>query len=264
MILFPAIDLKDGVCVRLLQGNMTQVTVFNTDPAAQARLFADVGCAWLHVVDLNGACTGQPVNAAAVEKILVEVDDRVKVQLGGGLRDLKHIALWLEKGVQRVVLGTVALSDPALVKTACRLFPGRIAVSLDTRANKIAVAGWTEATSVTAVELALRFEDVGVAVVIHTDIDRDGIMSGPNLTAVADLAREITIPVIVAGGIASLEDLQAIQTLAKSLPKLNGVIVGRALYSGSLDLRQALSVLTVSSKDKEREGPMTVGHKISL
>ncbi len=241
MILFPAIDLKDGFCVRLLQGEMSQVTVFNKDPADQARRFAGVGCTWLHVVDLDGACTGQPVNATAVEEIIAAVD--IPVQLGGGIRDLARIALWLDKGVQRVILGTVALHDPDLTRTACRLFPGKIAISLDTRAHRIAVAGWTETTSVTAVELALRFEDVGVAAVIHTNIDRDGVMAGPDLTAVTDLARNISIPVIIAGGIASLEDLQAILTIARSFPKLKGVIIGRALYSGRLDLRQALSVL---------------------
>ncbi len=251
MILFPAIDLKDGVCVRLLQGDMTQVTVFNTDPADQARRFAGLGCNWLHVVDLDGACTGQPVNATAVEAIIAAVD--LPVQLGGGIRDLARIALWLEKGVQRVILGTAALHDPAFVKTACSLFPGKIAVSLDTRAHRIAVAGWTETTSVTAVELARRFEDVGVAAVIHTDIDRDGVMAGPDLTAVTDLARSITLPVIVAGGISSLEDLQAILTLARSLPKLSGVIVGRALYSGCLDLRQALSLLAESQENTPSE-----------
>ena len=244
MILFPAIDLKDGVCVRLRQGDMSQVTVYNSDPTEQARLFAGVGCTWLHVVDLNGACTGQPSNAAAVENILVEIEK--PVQLGGGIRDLARIAFWLEKGVQRVILGTVALESPVLVREACRLFPGRVAVSLDTRANRIAVSGWTETTSVTAGELALRFEDVGVAAVIHTDIDRDGVMAGPNLTEIATLSQKISIPLIIAGGISSLEDLQTIRTLARSVPQLSGVIVGRALYNGRIDLHQALSVLADS------------------
>ncbi|VBB69033.1 Phosphoribosylformimino-5-aminoimidazole carboxamide ribotide isomerase [invertebrate metagenome] len=241
MILFPAIDLKDGACVRLLQGDMTQVTVFNTAPAEQARSFAAVGCTWLHVVDLDGASAGQPVNATAVEAILTAVT--LSVQLGGGIRDLARIAFWLEKGVRRVILGTAALYDPALVRTACRLFPGQVAVSVDTRAGRIAVAGWRETVSMTAVELALRFEDAGVAAIIHTDIDRDGVMSGPNLVTVAELAKRITIPVIVAGGVSCLEDLKAIQAVAQSVPKLSGVITGRAIYDGCLDLRQALAVL---------------------
>lgn len=241
MILFPAIDLKDGACVRLLQGDMRRVTVFNTSPANQARLFVEVGCVWLHVVDLNGAVTGQPVNAVAIEAILAAVD--IPVQLGGGIRDLATLTRWLEKGIQRVILGTIALSDPALVKTACRLFPGQVAVGIDARGGRVAVEGWAKTASVTALELALRFEDSGVAAIIHTDIDRDGIMAGPNVAATVALVERLTTPVILSGGVSCLEDLQTIRVASRSNPRLIGVIAGRALYDSHFDLRQALAAL---------------------
>ncbi|MBB4285334.1 1-(5-phosphoribosyl)-5-[(5-phosphoribosylamino)methylideneamino]imidazole-4-carboxamide isomerase [Roseospira goensis] len=242
MILFPAIDLKDGQCVRLLKGDMDRATVFNDSPGAQARLFVDAGCRWLHVVDLNGAFTGHPVNEAPVEAILAAAGHRdVPVQLGGGIRDLSTIEFWLEKGVARVILGTVALRDPALVRKACAEFPGRIAVGIDARDGRVAVEGWAETSTVTALDLALRFEDAGVDAIIHTDIDRDGVMQGPNLEATAALAARLTTPVILSGGIASLDDVRAVARRRAS--GLVGVISGRALYDGRLDLAAALRVL---------------------
>ncbi len=246
MILFPAIDLKDGQCVRLLRGDMARATVFNDSPGAQARLFVEAGCRWLHVVDLNGAFSGQPVNEDAVAGILDAVGE-VPVQLGGGIRDLPTIELWLEKGVARVILGTVALRDPDLVRTACREFPGRIAVGIDARGGRVAVEGWAETSTVTALDLALRFEDVGVDALIHTDIERDGAMGGPNLDATAALAERLTTPVILSGGIASLADVEAAARRAAS--GLVGVISGRALYDGRLDLRQALAVLDAATRE---------------
>lgn len=239
MILFPAIDLKDGACVRLLRGEMDKATVFGTDPGAQARTFADAGCAWIHVVDLNGAFAGRPVNAAAVEAILAAVD--VPVQLGGGIRDLATVGMWLDKGVRRVILGTVALRDPDLVKEACRLHPGRIAVGIDARGGYVAVEGWAETSSITALDLALKFEDAGVAAIIYTDIERDGALAGPNVEATAALARRIRTPVIASGGVSSLDDLRALKAVADS--GIAGVISGRALYDGRIDLREALRVL---------------------
>ena len=241
MILFPAIDLKDGACVRLLRGVMEQATVFNTSPADQARAFAAAGSSWLHVVDLNGAFAGRPVNTAAVAAILTAVD--IPVQLGGGIRDVATLAHWLEKGVRRVILGTVALRDPALVKTACRLFPGRVAVGIDARGGQVAVEGWAETAQVTAIDLALRFEDAGVAAIIYTDIDRDGVLSGPNVAAAVALAERLTTPVIVSGGVSGLEDLKSLVKAAESTPGVIGVISGRALYDGRLDLRAALALL---------------------
>jgi phosphoribosylformimino-5-aminoimidazole carboxamide ribotide isomerase len=244
MILFPAIDLKDGQCVRLLQGDMDRATVFNDSPGAQARVFTGAGCRWLHVVDLNGAFSGRPVNEDAVADILAAVGD-VPVQLGGGIRDLNTIELWLEKGVARVILGTVAVRDPDLVRTACREFPGRIAVGIDARGGMVAVEGWAETSTITALDLALRFEDVGVDAIIHTDIERDGAMAGPNLEATAALAERLTTPVILSGGIASLADVEA--AARQAARGLIGVISGRALYDGRLDLRQALAVLDAAS-----------------
>lgn len=241
MILFPAIDLKEGACVRLLQGNFDQATVFNTSPADQAMVFANAGCRWLHVVDLDGAITGRPINAAAVNAILAAVT--IPVQLGGGIRDLATIALWLEKGVKRIILGTIALYNPVLVKAACRLFPDRIAVSVDTRSSRVAVKGWTEtAHHVTALELALRFEDAGVATIIHTDISRDGALTSPNVTASTTLAKQITTPVIISGGVSRLDDLRVIREAAKATPGLIGVIAGRALYDKRLNLSAALAL----------------------
>lgn len=239
MILYPAIDLKDGNCVRLLRGEMEQATVFNTDPGAQARAFEAAGCEWLHVVDLNGAFAGHPVNGAAVDAILAAVD--IPVQLGGGIRDIGTIALWLDKGVRRVILGTVAVRDPDLVKEACRRFPGRIAVGIDARDGKVAVEGWAKTSEVSALDLALRFEDVGVAAIIHTDIDRDGVLQGPNIDATAELAERLKTPVILSGGISSLDDVRAVMARAES--GIAGMISGRALYDGRLDLNEALALL---------------------
>jgi phosphoribosylformimino-5-aminoimidazole carboxamide ribotide isomerase len=235
MILYPAIDLKDGRCVRLLRGDMARATVFNDDPAAQARTFADAGCAWIHVVDLDGAVAGRAVNAAAVEAILRAV--KVPVQLGGGIRDDAGVESWLGRGVERVVLGTAALKDPELVRRSCRRFPGRVAVAVDARAGKAAVSGWTETSDTAADELAARFADAGVAALVYTDIDRDGALEGPNVQATAHLARTARMPVIASGGVSSIDDLYALRAAA---PTLDGVICGRALYDGRIDLKRAL------------------------
>lgn len=239
MILFPAIDLKDGACVRLVKGEMSAATVFNTDPAAQARAFASAGCDWIHVVDLNGAFAGHPVNADAVTRIVKAVS--VPVQLGGGIRDMKTIELWLGRGIRRVILGTVALRDPLLVKEACARFPGRVAVGIDARGGFVAVEGWAEKSEVTALDLGLKFEDVGVAAIIYTDIDRDGVLAGPNVEATAALAERLTTPVIASGGVSSLDDLKALKDRASS--GIAGVISGRALYDGRIDLAAALRLL---------------------
>ncbi|MBI4968760.1 MAG: 1-(5-phosphoribosyl)-5-[(5-phosphoribosylamino)methylideneamino]imidazole-4-carboxamide isomerase [Rhodospirillales bacterium] len=238
MILFPAIDLKDGVCVRLVKGEMNQATVFNTDPADQAARFAKAGCRWLHVVDLNGAFAGKPVNAQAVESILKTVS--IPVQLGGGIRDLATIEMWLAKGLRRVILGTVALRNPALVKEACRKFPGQVAVGIDAKGGKVAIEGWAETSELTVLDLALKFEDAGAAAIIHTDIDRDGVLVGANVEASAELARRITTPVIVSGGVASIADIRAVK--AQEGSGIQGVITGRALYDGRLDLVEAIRV----------------------
>ena len=238
MNLYPAIDLKDGQCVRLLRGAMDAATVFGDDPAAQARAFVAAGCRWLHLVDLNGAFAGRPVNGAAVEAILAAVE--VPLQLGGGVRDRATLEGWLEKGVRRVILGTAALKNPELVREAARAHPGRVAVGIDARDGIVAVEGWAETSDVTAVELARRFEDAGVAAVIYTDIERDGAMQGPNVAATAALARAVAIPVIASGGIASLDDLRA---LKESGAPLDGAISGRALYEGRIDLAEAVRLL---------------------
>ena len=237
MILYPAIDLKDGQCVRLLRGDMAAATVFGADPAAQALAFQRAGCAWLHLVDLNGAFAGVPVNGAAVEAILGAVD--VPCQLGGGIRDLATIKMWLERGVARVILGTAAVEDPGLVRDAARRFPGQVAVGIDARNGRVATKGWATETSVMATDLARSFEDDGVAALIYTDIDRDGAMLGPNVAATEGLARAVTIPVIASGGVASLADLIALRDTGV----IAGVISGRALYEGALDLGQALAAL---------------------
>ncbi|MFD2235205.1 1-(5-phosphoribosyl)-5-[(5-phosphoribosylamino)methylideneamino]imidazole-4-carboxamide isomerase [Phaeospirillum tilakii] len=237
MFLYPAIDLKDGACVRLRLGLMEDATVFNTDPAAQARAFAAAGADWIHVVDLNGAFAGKPVNAAAVEAILAAVT--VPVQLGGGIRDLATIEGWLGRGVRRVILGTVALKAPELVREACRLFPGRIAVGIDAKGGKVAVEGWAETSDLAVLDLARRFEDAGVAALIYTDIDRDGVLAGPNVAATRALAEAIGIPVIASGGVSSLDDLRAL----RQIPRLDGVISGRALYDGRIDLAAAVALL---------------------
>jgi phosphoribosylformimino-5-aminoimidazole carboxamide ribotide isomerase len=237
MILYPAIDLKDGQAVRLVRGEMDQATLFNTDPAAQARSFQDAGCAWLHLVDLNGAFAGQPVNGAAVEAILAATD--VPAQLGGGIRDLATIEMWLTRGIARVILGTVAVENPDLVRQAAAAFPGKIAVGIDARKGRVATKGWAEETDVMVTDLARQFEDAGVAAIIYTDIERDGAMGGPNVAATADLARATAIPVIASGGVSSLADLIALRDTGV----IAGAISGRALYDGALDLGQALSSL---------------------
>ncbi len=239
MILFPAIDLKDGQCVRLKLGEMEQATVFNDDPAAQAAVFEAQGFTYLHIVDLNGAFAGKPVNGAAVEAILARV--KMPVQLGGGIRDLATIESWLAKGIRRVILGTVAVRDPALVKEACKKFPGRVAVGIDAKGGKVAVEGWAESSTLGAIELAQRFEDAGVAAIIYTDIERDGILKGLNLPATAELARSTAIPVIASGGLASIEDVKAL--LLPEYGMLEGAITGRALYDGRIDPDEALALL---------------------
>ena len=239
MILFPAIDLKDGHCVRLRQGEMAEATVFNTDPAAQARTFEEQGFDWLHVVDLNGAFEGRPVNDKAVEAIFDAV--HISIQLGGGIRDLDTIVAWLERGVDRVVLGTAAVRNPALVKEAARDFPGCIAVGIDARDGRVAIEGWAETSEMTALDLARRFEDAGVAAIVHTDIARDGVLEGLNLDAAAAIARAVTIPVIASGGLAGIEDVKRL--LEPPYAMLEGAIAGRALYDGRLDGREALALL---------------------
>ena len=238
MILYPAIDLKDGNAVRLLRGEMDQATVFNTDPAAQALAFQNAGCQWLHLVDLNGAFAGTPVNAAAVEAILASTT--VPTQLGGGIRDMATIESWLDKGLARVILGTVAVEHPDLVHEAAMAFPGRVAVGIDARDGRVATKGWAEETDIMVTDLARRFEDAGVSAIIYTDINRDGAMQGPNIEATAALARAVTIPVIASGGVSSLEDLIALRDCGAAL---NGAISGRALYDGAIDLAQALTAL---------------------
>jgi phosphoribosylformimino-5-aminoimidazole carboxamide ribotide isomerase len=239
MILFPAIDLKDGACVRLKHGDMGSATVFNRDPAAQAAKFAAQGFEWVHIVDLNGAFAGRPVNGTAVEAILKTVS--LPIQLGGGIRHLATIEMWLAKGVRRVILGTAAVRDPALVREACRLFPGRIAVGIDAREGRVAVAGWAETSELMAADLARRFADAGVAALIFTDIGRDGALGGLNLEATAALARATSIPVIASGGLASMADIEAL--LRPENAALEGAITGRALYDGRIDPESALSLL---------------------
>ncbi|HLV83005.1 MAG TPA: 1-(5-phosphoribosyl)-5-[(5-phosphoribosylamino)methylideneamino]imidazole-4-carboxamide isomerase [Devosia sp.] len=239
MILFPAIDLKDGQCVRLKLGDMDQATVFNDDPAAQARSFQAEGFEYLHVVDLNGAFAGQSVNGAAVEAILRAVT--FPVQLGGGIRTLAHIESWLDKGLARVILGTVAVRDPALVKEAASKWPGQVAVGIDARAGMVAVEGWAETSELSVVELARRFEGAGVAAIIYTDIDRDGVLAGINWDATLELARATSIPVIASGGLASMADIERMTRPEYAV--LEGAISGRALYDGRIDSREALAML---------------------
>ena len=239
MILFPAIDLKNGQCVRLEQGDMARATVFSLDPAAQAAAFAAQGFEYLHVVDLDGAFAGKPVNAAAVEAMLRSVT--IPVQLGGGIRDLKTIEAWLDKGIARVIIGTAAVRDPALVKAAAKKYPGRVAVGLDARDGKVAVEGWAETSEVTAFEIAARFADAGVAAIVFTDIARDGLLKGLNLDATVALAERIAIPVIASGDFASIDDVRAL--LAPEAKKLAGAIAGRALYDGRLDAAAALAMI---------------------
>ncbi|NIZ11194.1 1-(5-phosphoribosyl)-5-[(5-phosphoribosylamino)methylideneamino]imidazole-4-carboxamide isomerase [Pseudooceanicola sp. HF7] len=238
MILYPAIDLKDGQAVRLFKGDMDKATIFNDDPAAQAMEFVEAGCEWLHLVDLNGAFAGEPVNAAPVEAILERC--KVPAQLGGGIRDMATIERWLEKGLARVILGTVAVENPALVKEAARAFPGQVAVGIDARNGFVATKGWAEETEVRVIDLARSFEDAGVAAIIYTDINRDGAMQGPNVTATAELGNAVSIPVIASGGVSSLADLRALKDCGAPL---NGAISGRALYDGAIDLADALAIL---------------------
>ena len=238
MILYPAIDLKDGQAVRLLHGDMAKTTVFNDNPAAQALEFVEAGCEWLHLVDLNGAFAGEPVNAAPVEEILKQTN--VPAQLGGGIRDMATIEAWITKGLARVILGTVAVENPDLVREAAREFPGKVAVGIDARNGRVATKGWATETDIMVTDLAKSFEDAGVAAIIYTDILRDGAMKGPNVTATADLANAVSIPVIASGGVSSLDDLRALKSCGAPLI---GAISGRALYDGAIDLRQALAVL---------------------
>ncbi|MCQ8782343.1 1-(5-phosphoribosyl)-5-[(5-phosphoribosylamino)methylideneamino]imidazole-4-carboxamide isomerase [Mangrovibrevibacter kandeliae] len=241
MILFPAIDLKDGACVRLKLGDMEQATVYNADPSAQARAFRDIGFGWLHVVDLNGAFAGKSLNGAAVDAILAAVGDDVSVQLGGGIRTMGDIEAWLDKGLARVILGTVAVRDPELVREAARRFPGRIAVGIDAKGGRVAVEGWAERSELTAVDLAQRFEDAGVAAIIYTDIDRDGVLAGINWDATIALAEAVTIPIIASGGLASMADIERL--MQPTAARLEGAISGRALYDGRIDPAQALALL---------------------
>ncbi|HVA14292.1 MAG TPA: 1-(5-phosphoribosyl)-5-[(5-phosphoribosylamino)methylideneamino]imidazole-4-carboxamide isomerase [Stellaceae bacterium] len=239
MILYPAIDLKGGRCVRLLRGEMSAATVFNDDPAAQAQSFVAAGCRWLHLVDLDGAFAGKPMNAASVEAILAAV--QVPAQLGGGIRDLATIEAWLGKGIARVILGTAALTDPALVTEACRRFPGRVAVGIDARGGRVAVEGWAKTSAMTALDLALRVEEAGAAAIIFTDIERDGALAGVNVAATAALAQKLKTPVIASGGVATLADLAALKECEDA--GIAGAILGRALYDGRIDLAQALAMV---------------------
>jgi len=239
MILFPAIDLKDGQCVRLKLGDMAQATVFNDNPAAQAKSFEDQGFEYLHVVDLNGAFAGESVNGAAVEAILKAVN--FPVQLGGGIRSIAHIESWLARGLSRVILGTIAVRDPALVREAAKKFPGKVAVGIDARGGKVAVEGWAETSELTAIELGQRFEGAGVAAIIYTDIDRDGILKGINWPSTLELAQAVSIPVIASGGLASIDDIRTM--VEPQYRILEGAISGRALYDGRIDSREALALL---------------------
>ncbi len=239
MNLYPAIDLKDGNCVRLLRGEMDAATVFNNDPGAQAKAFKDAGFKRIHLVDLNGAFEGKPVNASAVERILAATD--VPSQLGGGIRDLATIEMWLSKGVGRVILGTIALRDPEIVKSACKAFPGQVAVGIDARDGMVAVEGWAETSETSALDLARKFEDAGVEAIIYTDIDRDGALQGVNVEATKQLAQQISIPVIASGGVASIKDI--VDLLAVQSSGIEGVIIGRALYDGRIDPVEALKLV---------------------
>ncbi len=239
MILFPAIDLKDGQCVRLKLGDMAEATVFNDDPAAQARIFERQGFSWLHLVDLNGAFEGRPVNGRAVEAILAAI--KIPTQLGGGIRNLATIEHWLTRGVRRVILGTIALRNPEIVRDACKEFPGQIVVGIDAKSGLVAVEGWGESSTLTAIELARRFEDAGVSAIIFTDIDRDGILKGINFAKTLELANAISIPVIASGGLASIADIERL--LQPDCAILEGAISGRAIYDGRLDPAEALKLI---------------------
>lgn len=239
MILFPAIDLKEGRCVRLVQGDMDQATVFNDDPADQALSFQNQGFSWLHLVDLDGAFAGKPINAQAVESILATT--RLPVQLGGGIRTMKTVEGWISRGVKRVIIGTAAVRDPAFVRAAAAAFPGQVAVGIDARDGRVAVDGWAQMSEMSAVDLGKRFEDAGVCAIIYTDIARDGILKGLNIEMTLDLARNLTIPVIASGGLASIADIE--QLLTPECAVLEGAITGRALYDGRLDPSEALALI---------------------
>ena len=253
MILFPAIDLKNGECVRLLRGDMAQATVFNSDAAAQARAFAEQGFEYLHVVDLDGAFAGKPVNAVAVSRILSGLT--MKMQLGGGVRDMKTVRGWLESGVTRVIIGTAAVRDPGFVCEAARLFPGAIAVGIDARDGRVAVEGWVKASNISALDLGRRFEDAGVAAIIYTDISRDGALVGLNVASTVALADALSIPVIASGGLASIEDIERLTE--PDCARLAGAVAGRALYDGRLDPREALALLRAKGAGfRQSEGPV--------
>lgn len=242
MKLFPAIDLKDGNCVRLYKGEMDQATVFNDDPADQAKQFENAGCEWLHLVDLNGAFAGRPINGNAVRSILNAVN--IPVQLGGGIRDLDTVRAWFDKGISRVILGTIALRDPAIVIAAAKEFPGKVAVGIDARNSMVAVEGWAETSDISAIDLGRKFEDAGVCSIIYTDIERDGTMEGLNVDSTIELANALSIPVIASGGVANLNDLKMLKTAADAARgTIEGAISGRALYDGSLDIEEALLFL---------------------
>lgn len=239
MILFPAIDLKDGQCVRLKLGEMSEATVFNDNPAAQAKEFEAQGFKYLHIVDLNGAFAGKPVNGDAVEAILSSIT--IPAQLGGGIRDLETIEMWLQKGISRTILGTIAVRDPDLVRAACKAFPGQVVVGIDAKGGKVAVEGWAETSQLTAIELAKKFEDAGVSAIIYTDIDRDGVLQGLNIDSTLELAKSVSIPIIASGGLASIDDIKRLTQPDCAI--LEGAISGRALYDGRLDPKEALSLL---------------------
>jgi phosphoribosylformimino-5-aminoimidazole carboxamide ribotide isomerase len=239
MIIFPAIDLKDGNCVRLKKGDMEQATVFNESPAAQAKQFAEQGFEWLHIVDLNGAFEGKPVNIEAVKAIIASVGGKIQIQLGGGIRDIATIKSWLDAGVTRVILGTIALRNPELVKEACKLFPNKIVVGIDGKGGKVAVQGWAENSDIDVITLAKKFENAGVSAIIYTDINRDGLMGGLDMEGTAALARAINIPVIASGGVASNADIEQVRAVEQD--GVTGVIVGRAIYEGKIDIKEALA-----------------------
>jgi len=244
MILYPAIDLKDGQAVRLLRGEMATATVFNDDPADQARAFEAAGFAWLHLVDLNGAFEGRPVNRAAVEAILDAV--AIPAQLGGGIRDMATISAWFEAGVARVILGTAAVKNPELVRAACRAYPGQVALGIDARGGRVAVEGWADVSEIEALELACRFADAGAAAIVYTDIARDGALQGVNVEATAELARATEVPVIASGGVADLTDIEAL--MAASSDGIQGAIIGRALYDGRINAAAALDLVTAAER----------------
>ncbi len=241
MNLYPAIDLKDGNCVRLLRGEMDAATVFNDNPGAQAKQFVDDGCEWVHIVDLNGAFEGKPANADAVMQIVTAVDGKAQTQLGGGIRTFETIQYWLDAGISRVILGTIALRDPDFVIEACKRFPAQVAVGIDARDGYVAVEGWAEVSDMKVLDLAMKFEDAGVAAIIFTDISKDGAMEGPNLAATVDLAKAISTPVILSGGVSSMKDIEEVK--AAEVPGLDGAISGRAIYDGKINVADAMNVL---------------------